>query len=769
MAKPSERGLRVDAIYRASLARSPGERLAYLSEACAGDEALRCEVELRLTRRSSGDTLWDAGAIGEPGVSMSEAATASTLSGTLAPPSSPALESWGPFKILQKIGQGSFGEVFLAFDTTLEREVALKLLMPSEADGDRDRQAMLREARAMARVRHPNVVSVYGVDRHQGRVGFWSDFVRGQTLSALLAAQGPFGPREVAHIGVDLCRAVSAVHAARLLHRDIKTGNVMREEGGRILLMDFGLTHADGEFQGVAGTPAYMAPELFQGHPASVSSDLYALGVLLFHLLTGKHPVEGSDLGIRQAHERGARHALLDVRPDLPEPFARVVDTATHPEPTKRWPSAGQMAAILSETVVTALVTPQPQRVDRSHGSSSASFALVREDYRKAHDLLEHYYKPNALETAIPLLRDVVEQDATYAPAWADLGRANFLQFWQLRDNSYVEPSRSASFQALALNSDLACVHVTLGALYTETGQHDLATQELSDALRLDSRHAEAYSALAELLYRQGRTMQVEPTFRKSIDLDPGSWSLFNQFGYYYLRSGKFDLAAVQFSSAVALTPDNPRALNNLGICYWRLNRLKDSHDMFTRAIQLEPSSGRYVNLGRVLAEQQQYSEAIEIFQQAIRMSPANFAAWGELGTASQRSNGDASQTRAAFETAVGLGEEQRKMRPKDPLLLADLAMNYAQLGDEAHSVPLANQAVALAPENASVLQQVATAFELLHRREDALALLQQALALGRSRTLIEQEPDLSDLRCDVRYQAMIQIISPVSDDTNNS
>src|SRR5712691_6407415 len=169
---------------------------------------------------------------------------------------------WGPLRLIEKVGQGAFGQVYRAWDSALEREVALKLLLPRGLDEDAEAKAILREARLIARVRHPNVVSVYGVDRHDGRVGFWSDFVRGKTLSAVLAEQGPFGYREAALIGIELCKALSAVHAAGLLHRDIKAGNVMREEGGRILLMDFGLTDEHDAAHRFGGTPVYLAPEL---------------------------------------------------------------------------------------------------------------------------------------------------------------------------------------------------------------------------------------------------------------------------------------------------------------------------------------------------------------------------------------------------------------------------------------------------------------------------------------------------------------------------
>jgi serine/threonine protein kinase len=116
---------------------------------------------------------------------------------TRASPNNPApgeLDHWGPFERLQRVGRGSFGEVYRAFDPTLQRHVALKLLLPGSLNRDDEAVALLREARAMARVRHPNVVPIYGVDRHDGRVGFWSDFVQGKTLAELLAAQGPLGP-----------------------------------------------------------------------------------------------------------------------------------------------------------------------------------------------------------------------------------------------------------------------------------------------------------------------------------------------------------------------------------------------------------------------------------------------------------------------------------------------------------------------------------------------------------------------------------------------
>lgn len=159
-----------------------------------------------------------------------------TMPGNTPPACDPAaaadarLTTWGAFELREKVGQGGFGEVYRAWDPKLQRDVAVKLLLASRTSGPGGYESMVREARLTAKVRHPNVVSVHGVNFHEGRVGFWTDFVRGKTLSALLAAQGPFAAREAAMIGIELCGALGGVHAAGLLHRDIKPGNVMRED-----------------------------------------------------------------------------------------------------------------------------------------------------------------------------------------------------------------------------------------------------------------------------------------------------------------------------------------------------------------------------------------------------------------------------------------------------------------------------------------------------------------------------------------------------------
>jgi serine/threonine protein kinase len=252
---------------------------------------------------------------------------------------------WGRYRLIERVGEGSFGNVYRAWDPELEREIAIKILHRRVADSHL-KERLLREGRALARVRDHNVVSVFGIESHGDRVGLCMEFVPGETLEAVLGTQGPLSAQEAVLVGEDVCRALAAVHGAGFVHRDVKARNVMREQTGRIVLMDFGTGREAEDLKeagptGIAGTPMYMAPEVLAGLPASESSDVYSTGVLLYYLVTSEYPVEGRTLEeLRAAHMQGRRRLLSDRRSDLPLPFIQLVDRALSPDPDQRYTSA---------------------------------------------------------------------------------------------------------------------------------------------------------------------------------------------------------------------------------------------------------------------------------------------------------------------------------------------------------------------------------------------------------------------------------------------
>lgn len=308
----------------------------------------------------------------------SEPAVGGLETTTALPPSDPpevASHTWGPLTIRATLGKGAFGEVFRAYDATLDREVALKLIDGSHGPDALDTKRFLAEARRLARVRHANVLVVHGAETHAGRAGIWTDLLRGRTLQEYLEQERTIGPREAALIGMDLCRALAAVHREGLVHRDLKPSNVMREEGGRIILMDFGAgVEAKPRVEGtlastIQGTPLYMAPEQLRGEAVTPAVDIYALGVLLYLAVSGTYPIEAERYDeLLEKHRSGAAVPLRDRRPDLPVEFVQVIERALESDPGRRFPSAGALERALAGTLGPGGAHAEVAGESRPHG-----------------------------------------------------------------------------------------------------------------------------------------------------------------------------------------------------------------------------------------------------------------------------------------------------------------------------------------------------------------------------------------------------------------
>jgi len=290
------------------------------------------------------------GAAAPGGAGAADVLTTQIAAGPAAAETVDTVQWWGRYRLDQRVGEGAFGCVYRAWDPELEREVAVKVLHKRVAE-PRLKQALLREGRALARVRHPNVVSVLSVESHEDQVALCMEFVYGETLEDVLR-RGPLSAGEATLMCQDVCRALAAVHLAGFVHQDVKARNVMREKAGRIVLMDFGagqdLSQIAGGRAPIAGTPLYMAPEVLAGEASSATSDVYSVGVLLYHLVTGEYPVEGKTLdGIRAAHMQGRRRLLSERRPQLPVAFLQVVDKALASDPARRYAGAAQFLEAL--------------------------------------------------------------------------------------------------------------------------------------------------------------------------------------------------------------------------------------------------------------------------------------------------------------------------------------------------------------------------------------------------------------------------------------
>ena len=259
------------------------------------------------------------------------------------------------YRIEAKLGGGTFGSVFLATDTVLERPVALKLL---HAEKKSDFESLLAEARAAAALNHPNVATIYAVDTSEGVPLIAMEFLAGQPLDKLLAA-GPLPAEQARAIGRQIAAGLSAAHSRGIVHGDLKPANVMILADGTAKILDFGLARrvplADsqstidwqpGENKGISGTPSYMSPEHARGESLLPASDVFALGLIVFEMISGKQAIAGNNiLAALQRLE------LLDgsrLASGLPAPFADLVSRAIVRDKSQRSLTMAQIEQMLA-------------------------------------------------------------------------------------------------------------------------------------------------------------------------------------------------------------------------------------------------------------------------------------------------------------------------------------------------------------------------------------------------------------------------------------
>jgi len=265
-------------------------------------------------------------------------------------------QTLGPYRVLEKLGAGGMGEVYRARDPRLGRDVAIKIL-PVAAAGDPERRARFeREARAVAALNHPNIVTLHGVEEAEGLPFFTMEYVEGRTLTQMIPPRGlPLG--ELLRIAIPLSDAVGTAHQHGILHRDLKPANVMVTAEGRVKVLDFGLAklreeaaqaeagaaataEATGEGR-ILGTAAYMSPEQAEGKALDQRSDVFSLGILLYEMATGQRPFKGdSGVSVLSAILRDTPGSVTDLRPDLPRDLARIIKRALTKDPEHRYQSA---------------------------------------------------------------------------------------------------------------------------------------------------------------------------------------------------------------------------------------------------------------------------------------------------------------------------------------------------------------------------------------------------------------------------------------------
>jgi serine/threonine-protein kinase len=268
------------------------------------------------------------------------------------------------YEIEEKLGRGGMATVYRGRDRVLGRPVAVKVLAQKYADDEKFVTRFRREAQASARLNHENIVSVFDTGDTDGQHYIVMELVEGETLADLLKREGKLSPERAARIASLVARALHAAHGEGIVHRDVKPGNVMLTPAGEVKVMDFGIARAATDETltqtgMVLGTASYLSPEQSRGDSVDHRSDLYALGCVIYEMLTGEPPFTGgSPLSVAYKHVNDAPQPVSQVNPSVPPGLEAVVMRALEKDPDARFPSADSMRQAMTDAVAEKTTEP---------------------------------------------------------------------------------------------------------------------------------------------------------------------------------------------------------------------------------------------------------------------------------------------------------------------------------------------------------------------------------------------------------------------------
>ena len=357
----TERYAQVRRLFLAACELSPSEIDAFLGHACAGDPKLRAELESLLKQPRSttiiGTSSKDAagGKILSPLADLPRELIPADIPVDAARAENPWRFSPGEiiaaqrYKILGVLGGSGASEVYRAHDQIMDQDVALKFLVLGKTGGDPTCSRFVSEVATAREVAHPNVVRVYDIGQlADGEVFISMEFVDGENLASLLQRAGRLSPERTVQIARELCAGLGAAHDHGVLHRDLKPSNIMIDGDGHVHIADFGIAAfvatAGGEIP-LAGTPAFMAPGLFHHQQPSKQSDLYALGMVLYEVATGREPFNGVPADGLQATAKLIPPSV--PCPEIEPALERAILQCLEEDPVRRPESAKSVAALL--------------------------------------------------------------------------------------------------------------------------------------------------------------------------------------------------------------------------------------------------------------------------------------------------------------------------------------------------------------------------------------------------------------------------------------
>jgi len=584
------------------------------------------------------------------------------------------------------------GVVYLAHDTRLDRDVAIKVLPTDRPLSETARRRFQREAMAASALNHPNIITIYEVNSAENTDFIVMEYVRGATLSSVLKKRR-LELSEAIRYSIQIADALTKAHAAGIIHRDLKPGNIMVTEDGLVKVLDFGLAKfdpsmatSDGESRdaevtnqftltqpgAVTGTVAYMSPEQARGEPVDARSDIFSFGIVMFEMFSGHLPFTGpNSMALLHNLHFSPPRDLTQMRPDVPKPLVSLISRTLEKKTEKRVQTMAEVGSELrrgAAGLVDGPLTwhPSEATIDMAGLPSSWLGRFSKRHIWMAAGLLvllvlagiggwRWHRKPKPVQQA----------GAQEAPA-DDNAYALYRRARQDLDHSDRDGNVDAAIKllerAVELDPQSAASYAALSEAYEYKNIFNpdpqwmkLASEYASKAISLDNYVAAGHVSLGMVKMSAGDSAEAEKQLRAAAELDPKSAIPHRDLGLLYDKTGKVDQAAEELKRALQLDPKDWKSYVNLGLDAYRAGQFKAAASAWEMALKLEPDNVPVLrNLGAVYHALDRDDDAVAALQHALEIKPDSDV-YGNLGTILFY-QGKYDRSVPAFEKAVELG-----------------------------------------------------------------------------------------------------------------
>ncbi|HSR16525.1 MAG TPA: protein kinase [Ignavibacteriaceae bacterium] len=704
------------------------------------------------------------------------------------------------YRILEKLGEGGMGVVYLAEDSKLKRQVAIKFLPHFIAANKEERQRFEIEAQAAASLNHPNISTIYAIEESDDEIFIVMEYIDGVELkdkinppSSPLSKRGDTGGlpiNEAINIAIQIAEGLEAAHKKGIIHRDIKSGNVMITKDGKVKIMDFGLAKIGGGIQitkigSTIGTVAYMSPEQTRGDEIDNRSDIWSLGVILYEMLTGKLPYRGD-------FEQAVIYSILNeepvsvssIRKDIPLKLEQVIQKILNKNPILRYQSAEEFLKELKEL-----------QNKTGHAKSETDKTIAVLPFENiSPDKETDYFADGLTEELIINLSRIKEVSI--------VARTNSMRFKGTNKDvntigrelgvRYIMTGSVRKFMD-DLRISVQMIEVNKGIqLWGETYKGKLAdifdiqekvSKEIADAMMLKLSPVEkveltkkpTLNAEAFDCYLRGRNFLLNRTknnldfaillFEKAVELDSRFAAAYAGLGEAYGAMYRdFDRQEVWLDKALdvslkALMYDSSlsEAYASLGLAYFGKSELDQALAATKKAIELDPNnSNAYWILSRIYHSTDHDKEAIEALEKVVSINPNFFTAYDDLEMYLERI-GDLEKYKNVLQTVISIVPKYLIQHPEDTYRRMAYAVTLAKVGKTKEAKMEGDKALELSPDDPIMMYYGACLYARLGEKKEAIRLIGDSIKSGYENfEWIKRDPDFENIRNEPEFVELI-------------